>query len=149
MGRSINREVSVSLVVGRPSRLMYPPGNLPAALVRSRYSTWRGKKSMPSRALPAVAATKTILSASPTTAPSACCASLPVSRLRVDAPNALSTRVSCTGSVLSLAAAGVEPTGREEFQVPSFKFQVGMSGLNLELETWNLELVTCGAPTSG
>ena len=36
IGRSISREVSVSLVVGRPSRLRKPPGNLPAAAVRSR-----------------------------------------------------------------------------------------------------------------
>ena len=34
IGRSIKRAVSVSLVVGRPSRLMKPPGNLPAAQVR-------------------------------------------------------------------------------------------------------------------
>ena len=31
IGRSISREVRISLVVGRPSRLMKPPGNLPAA----------------------------------------------------------------------------------------------------------------------
>ena len=31
IGRSISREVRISLVVGRPSRLMNPPGNLPAA----------------------------------------------------------------------------------------------------------------------
>src|SRR6266542_3379013 len=30
MGRSMRREVRISLVVGRPSRLMKPPGNLPA-----------------------------------------------------------------------------------------------------------------------
>ena len=36
IGRSINREVSVSLIVGRPSRFKNPPGTLPAAAVRSR-----------------------------------------------------------------------------------------------------------------
>ena len=36
MGRSISREVRISLMVGRPSRLMKPPGNLPAAATRSR-----------------------------------------------------------------------------------------------------------------
>ena len=36
MGRSISRAVSVSLVVGRPSRFRKPPGNLPAAATRSR-----------------------------------------------------------------------------------------------------------------
>ena len=36
IGRSISREVRISLVVGRPSRLMKPPGNLPAEYVFSR-----------------------------------------------------------------------------------------------------------------
>ncbi len=36
MGRSINRAVRTSFVVGRPSRLRKPPGNLPAAATRSR-----------------------------------------------------------------------------------------------------------------
>ncbi len=31
IGRSMSREVRISLVDGRPSRLMKPPGNLPAA----------------------------------------------------------------------------------------------------------------------
>ena len=31
IGRSMRREVSVSFSVGRPSRLKYPPGILPAA----------------------------------------------------------------------------------------------------------------------
>ncbi len=35
-GRSIRRAVRISLVVGRPSRLVNPPGNLPAAARRSR-----------------------------------------------------------------------------------------------------------------
>ena len=35
-GRSMSREVNVSLSVGRPSRLMKPPGNFPAAETRSR-----------------------------------------------------------------------------------------------------------------
>jgi len=35
-GRSIRRAVRISLVVGRPSRFMNPPGNLPAAARRSR-----------------------------------------------------------------------------------------------------------------
>ena len=36
IGRSISREVRVSLVLGRVSRLMNPPGNLPAAYTFSR-----------------------------------------------------------------------------------------------------------------
>ena len=36
MGRSINRLVRISFSVGRPSRLMKPPGNFPAAYVYSR-----------------------------------------------------------------------------------------------------------------
>src|SRR4051812_33908299 len=52
---------------------------------------------MPSRTFPSVAAVRTMVSPRrTTTAPSACLASLPVSRLRVDAPSAHSTRVTCT-----------------------------------------------------
>ena len=36
IGRSIRRLVRISFSVGRPSRLMKPPGNLPAAYVYSR-----------------------------------------------------------------------------------------------------------------
>ena len=36
IGRSISRAVNVSLVEGRPSRFRNPPGNFPAAEVRSR-----------------------------------------------------------------------------------------------------------------
>ena len=36
MGRSHSRAVKVSFMVGLPSRFMKPPGNLPAAMVRSR-----------------------------------------------------------------------------------------------------------------
>ena len=35
MGRSVSREVSVAFSVGRPSRLMKPPGILPAAYIFS------------------------------------------------------------------------------------------------------------------
>ncbi len=44
-GRSIMRAVSVAFSVGRPSRLMKPPGSLPAAYMRSSKSTVSGKKS--------------------------------------------------------------------------------------------------------
>ncbi len=36
MGRSISRDVRISFVEGRPSLLMNPPGNLPAAYTFSR-----------------------------------------------------------------------------------------------------------------
>ena len=36
IGRSMRREERISLVVGRPSRLMKPPGNLPAEYTFSR-----------------------------------------------------------------------------------------------------------------
>ena len=49
-GRSIRRQVRVAFSVGRPSRLMKPPGILPTEYCFSSKSTLRGKKSTPSRA---------------------------------------------------------------------------------------------------
>ena len=49
-GRSIRRQVSVAFSVGRPSRLMKPPGILPTEYCFSSKSTLSGKKSTPSRA---------------------------------------------------------------------------------------------------
>jgi hypothetical protein len=72
----------MALSLGRLSRLMKPPGILPAAYIRSSTSTVRGKKSAPSRALRApTAVTSTMLSPQrATTAPFACFASFPVSK---------------------------------------------------------------------
>ncbi len=61
-GLSIRRQVSTSLCVGRPSRLMMPPGNCPAAYCFSRYSTLSGKKSTPRMSGTAIAVDRTTLS---------------------------------------------------------------------------------------
>src|SRR5262245_36367276 len=144
----MRREVSVSLVLGRVSRLMYPPGNLPAALVRSRYSTWSGKKSTPSRTLPSTAAVRTMVSPKRTTTePSACLASLQVSRLRVEAPNAHSTRVHCP----ELSSHWL----RQESRRPGERSQEsgirspGSEKAHRPLTPDTCPLVTCEVPASG
>ncbi len=83
MGRSIMRAVRIARSVGLPSRLKKPPGIFPAAYIRSSTSTVSGKKSAPSRAsCRPIAVASTIVSPErTTTAPSACFASLPVSKL--------------------------------------------------------------------
>ena len=83
IGRSIMRAVRIARSVGRPSRLKKPPGIFPAAYIRSSTSTVSGKKSAPSRvSIRPWAVASTIVSPErTTTAPSACLASLPVSKL--------------------------------------------------------------------
>src|SRR5437764_10011807 len=77
------RAVRIAFSPWRPSRLKKPPGIFPAAYIRSSTSTVSGKKSAPSR--PSVrpcAVARTIVSPERTiTAPSACFAGLPVSRV--------------------------------------------------------------------
>ena len=83
IGRSIMRAVRMARSVGRPSRLKKPPGILPAAYIRSSTSTVSGKKSAPSRASARPWAVASTIVSPPrmTTAPSACFARWPVSRL--------------------------------------------------------------------
>ncbi len=83
IGRSIIRAVRIARSVGRPSRLKKPPGIFPAAYMRSSTSTVSGKKSAPSRASirPCAVASTIVSPDRTTTAPSACLASLPVSKL--------------------------------------------------------------------
>ncbi len=83
IGRSIMRAVRIARSVGRPSRLKKPPGILPAAYIRSSTSTVSGKKSAPSRVSerPWAVASTIVSPERTTTAPSACFASLPVSKL--------------------------------------------------------------------
>src|SRR5579884_102752 len=83
MGRSIMRAVRMARSVGRPSRLKKPPGILPAAYIRSSTSTVSGKKSAPSRASarPWAVASTIVSPPRTTTAPSACFARWPVSKL--------------------------------------------------------------------
>jgi hypothetical protein len=83
IGRSIMRAVRVARSLARPSRLKKPPGILPAAYIRSSTSMVSGKKSAPSRAsdLPTAVASTIVSPLRTTTAPSACFASLPVSKV--------------------------------------------------------------------
>ena len=94
IGRSIMRAVRIARSVGRPSRLKKPPGILPAAYMRSSTSTVSGKKSAPSRgSIRPCAVASTIVSPDrTTTAPSACLASLPVSKVISRSPTVTETR---------------------------------------------------------
>src|SRR3954468_14169600 len=93
------RAVRIARSAGRPSRLKKPPGIFPAAYMRSSTSTVSGKKSAPSRgSIRPIAVASTMVSPERTsTAPSACLASLPVSKLSSWSPTVVETRVS--GSV--------------------------------------------------
>ena len=77
------RAVRIARSVGRPSRLKKPPGIFPAAYIRSSTSIVSGKKSAPSRAsVRPWAVARTMVSPDrTTTAPSACLASFPVSKV--------------------------------------------------------------------
>ena len=87
--------------LARPSRLKKPPGIFPAAYIRSSTSTVSGKKSAPSRAsIRPVAAASTIVSPErTTTAPSACLAILPDSKVSSWSPTVTDT-VATRGSVV-------------------------------------------------
>ena len=105
IGRSIMRAVSVARSVARPSRLKKPPGIFPAAYIFSSTSTVSGKKSASGRASgrPTAVARIMVSPERTTTAPSACLASLPVSKTisltahvdgnRGNLPGCLSTHV--------------------------------------------------------
>ena len=82
IGRSIMRAVSVARSLARPSRLKKPPGIFPAAYMRSSTSIVSGKKSASGRASgrPTAVARIMVSPERQRTAPSACLASLPVSK---------------------------------------------------------------------
>src|SRR3954454_14608778 len=87
------RAVRIARSVGRPSRLKKPPGIFPAAYMRSSTSTVSGKKSAPSRgSIRPIAVASSLVSPERTiTAPSACLASLPVSKLISWSPTVVET----------------------------------------------------------
>ena len=93
MGRSMRRAVRIAFSLGRDSRLMKPPGILPAAYMRSSMSTVSGKKSWLSRvsSLPTAVTRTTVSPQRTSTAPLACLASLPVSSETVLPPTSTST----------------------------------------------------------
>src|SRR5687768_78938 len=96
------RAVRIAFSVGRPSRLKKPPGIFPAAYIRSSTSTVSGKKSAPSRASARPTAVARII-VSPlrtTTAPSACLAILPVSKVISLPPISTDVEATCPSTVL-------------------------------------------------
>ncbi len=97
IGRSIMRAVSVARSVARPSRLKKPPGIFPAAYIRSSTSTVSGKKSASGRdsVRPTAVARIIVSPLRTTTAPSACFASLPVSKRSSAAPTSTDTVACC------------------------------------------------------
>ena len=102
IGRSIMRAVRVARSVARPSRLKKPPGILPAAYIFSSTSMVSGKKSAPSRASGRPCAVARII-VSPdltSTAPSACLASLPDSKVISLPPISTETEANCPVAIL-------------------------------------------------
>jgi hypothetical protein len=95
------RAVRIARSLGLPSRLKKPPGIFPAAYIRSSTSTVSGKKSAPSRAsiFPCAVASTTVSPERTTTAPSACLASLPDSKVSSWSPTVTDT-VATRGSVV-------------------------------------------------
>src|SRR4051812_21551301 len=94
---------------GRDSRLMKPPGILPAAYIRSSKSTVSGKKSRPGLGSERLAVPSTMVSPKRTvTAPPASRASLPVSMVSVRPPSWVS-KTSDTGCGSSYRGGGDEP----------------------------------------
>src|SRR5689334_9444080 len=100
------RAVRIARSVGRPSRLKKPPGIFPAAYMRSSTSTVSGKKSAPSRvSIRPWAVASTIVSPERTsTAPSACLASLPVSKTISSSPTVTETEMGCSVAILMLSS---------------------------------------------
>src|SRR4051794_21144131 len=104
------RAVSVPFSPARPSRLKNEPGIFPAAYMRSSTSTVSGRKST-SRRLPMVAVLRTIVSPwRTTTAPEACLAILPVSKL-ISLPEIV-TETVVTASLFICSAFPGPPVGR-------------------------------------
>ena len=87
----MSRAFRIAWSLGRPSLLMKPPGILPAAYIPASTSTVSGKKSTFRSLLATTAVTSTIVSPErTTTAPLACFANLPVSKLIFLSPNVTS-----------------------------------------------------------
>src|SRR5918993_657688 len=109
-GRSVRRAVRMALSLGLPSRLMKPPGILPAEDIRSSMSTLKGKKSTPGLgAAERVAVASTTVSPSwVSTAPPAWRASIPVSSTIDRSPTGISKRIFFFSSVFPLKKGLIE-----------------------------------------
>ena len=137
IGRSIIRAVRMARSVGRPSRLKKPPGILPAAYIRSSTSTVSGKKSAPSRASarPWAVASTIVSPPRTTTAPSACFARWPVSKLiswvpiwtETCARRSVAILINCPPLCLWRAGARASPPWSGSLELPPSVF-LGASG---------------------
>src|SRR5260221_7839145 len=131
IGRSIMRAVRIARSVGRPSRLKKPPGIFPAAYIRSSTSTVRGKKSAPSRASmrPCAVASTIVSPERTTTAPSACLASLPVSKLISCSPTVNETAVTLpVATLMSFLHFSVESGGLSQRRPVARSLKLPLSG---------------------
>ena len=121
----------------RPSRLKKPPGIFPAAYIRSSTSTVSGKKSAPSRASirPCAVASTIVSPERTTTAPSACLASLPVSKViswppTVTLDRRVAARWQCSCLFLhssSMESGGLSQPGRAAGARSNFHPPVALS----------------------
>src|SRR5690349_2870993 len=109
------RAVRMAFSPARPSRLKKPPGILPAAYMRSSTSTVSGKKSAPPRpsVRPTAVASTTVSPCCTSTAPCACLATTPVSKLISFSPTCAATRVplGSTAMLLRLFSPRAPPRG--------------------------------------
>src|SRR5689334_21525592 len=122
------RAVRIARSVGRPSRLKKPPGIFPAAYIRSSTSTVSGKKSAPSRgSIRPCAVASTIVSPDrTTTAPSACFASLPVSKVisrpptvtLTSARRSVAIAICCSSTLLRESGDSSQRRGRRSLESP-------------------------------
>ena len=142
MGRSVRRATRIASVLGRPSRRKKDPGIFPPAYMRSSYSTVSGKKSCPALGSGLiVAAEKTMVSPSRTvTAPPACWANLPVSKM-IDFPPTRAVYCFDSGFILNYlsffppgSSSGTEtdfgkPVFLNRFQYPTDISQAGYKNI--------------------
>src|SRR5690349_15815380 len=109
------RAVRIAFSPARPSRLKKPPGILPAAYAFSSTSTVSGKKSAPSRpsVRPTAVARTTVPSCFTSTAPCACLATAPVSKLISFSPIVTARRVApgSTAMLICLLSSLLGPAG--------------------------------------
>ena len=125
-GRSVSRQVSTAGSLGRPSRRNTAPGILPAAYIRSSTSTVSGKKSMPSRGLVVTTVdSNVVLPTWTSTAPLACGARRPVSRVMVKP-------VALIGPETRMGASAMERTpfllARRRFPVVAVRSCIASGG---------------------
>src|SRR6185503_2957174 len=119
IGRSVCRAARIAVSDGRDSRLMKPPGILPAAYMRSSKSTVSGKKSRPGRGSDLLAVPSTMVSPYRTvTEPPASLARRPVSMVSVRPPSWVS-KTCGTGCKSSLSSRGTNLAASRSAAIPA------------------------------